>query len=84
MPTLLVIDITLPEDRGEAAAAFLAAEAGTGWEELSAEPGTTTYRLHYADHGAGRALLERAEHRWPDARTALSQREEENWAMAWK
>lgn len=83
MPTTYAIEFTLPDATGEEAAPFLAEHAPQGWEEVNGAV-STVYRIHFPERDMAGEFSRKAMRRWPGAQFIVREKQEENWAMAWK
>jgi ribosomal protein L11 methyltransferase len=83
MSTLLKIEFIIPEDKADEAGIFIASKVPHGWEETPGE-NTRRFTLYLEDHPLGMEMVRAFEEQFPDAEVTWSERESENWAMAWK
>lgn len=83
MSTLLKIQFTIPEDQADEAGVFIASRVPHGWEETPGDT-TRTFTLYLEDHPLAMETVRAFEARFPDSEVTWSERESENWAMAWK
>ncbi|XPV77797.1 MAG: 50S ribosomal protein L11 methyltransferase [Desulfovibrio sp.] len=83
MPTLLKVEITLPELSANEAEAFFGLHADEGWEEIRTSTGMM-YRFHIKDIEAGKSFAQESSGKWPNAPLNVEEIEEEEWGLAWK
>jgi ribosomal protein L11 methyltransferase len=83
MSTLLKIEFVIPEDKADEAGVFIASKVPHGWEETPGDQ-TRKFTLYLEDHPLGMEMVRAFEAHFPDAEVTWSERESENWAMAWK
>lgn len=83
MATLLKIEFVTAEGRADEAGIFIATKVPHGWEETPCGPGRR-FTLYLEDHPLGMELIRDMQTQFPDSEVTWSERESENWAMAWK
>ena len=83
MSTLLKIEFDIPEDKADEAGVFISSKTPHGWEEKP-HGDTRHFTLYLEDHPLGMEMVREFQARFPDGNVRYSERESENWAMAWK
>ena len=83
MSTLLKIEFDVPEAAADEAGVFIASRVPHGWEETP-RGDTRHFTLYLEDHPLGMEMVRDFQVRFPEGDVRHSEKESENWAMAWK
>jgi ribosomal protein L11 methyltransferase len=83
MSTLLKIEFDIPEDKADEAGVFISSRTPHGWEEKT-HGDTRHFTLYLEDHPLGMEMVREFQTQFPEGDVRHSERESENWAMAWK
>lgn len=83
MSTLLKIEFTIDEEFAEQAGEFISSKAAHGWEETPIND-KVKITLYLEDHPLGHEIAKDFQAQFPGASVSCTEKEPEDWAMAWK